>query len=361
MKAAPCLATPDALHPPPRRIAVFRALQLGDMLCAVPALRALRAAAPQAQITLVGLPGADAFVQRFHTLIDDLLPFPGRPGLPEQPVDAAAWPAFLAEARARRFDLAIQLHGTGGIVNDLVADLGARQQAGFFPPGTPPPSPGFIPWPEHLPEILRYTALMEHLGAAAPDTALSFPLTPDDMDGCDALVARHGFAPARTVIIHPGARLRSRRWGAPRFGVVARTLAEQGHDIVVTGTADEAELTRQVVQAVPGAHDLTQATSLGVLAALVARCRLVVCNDTGMSHIAAAMHTPSVVIASGSDVRRWAPLDARRHPVLWRPMPCRPCAHERCPMRGHPCASLIEADAVLAAAHAHLQTESVHA
>lgn len=360
MNSAPG-APVSLFDPPPQRIAVFRALQLGDMLCAVPALRALRAAAPQAHITLIGLPGAAGFVQRYRYLIDELLSFPGWAGLPEQPVDADAWPTFMALARARRFDLAIQLHGTGGIVNDLLATLGARHHAGFYPPGEAPPGAGFIPWPDHLPEILRYTALLEHLGAPAATTDLDFPLMSEDLAGCDALIAHHGLRPAQTVIIHPGARLRSRRWGAPRFGVVARTLAGQGWDIAITGTADEADLTRQVHDAVPQAHDLTQATSLGVLAALVARCRLVVCNDTGMSHIAAAMHTPSVVIASGSDVHRWAPLDAQRHPVLWRPMPCRPCAHERCPMRGHPCASLVEADAVLAQANIHLHAEPAHA
>ena len=82
----------------PRRIAVFRALQLGDLLCSVPALRALRTALPDAHMTLIGLPWAHAFAARYADLIDAFEAFPGARGFPEQPEDESG-PAVRRQPR----------------------------------------------------------------------------------------------------------------------------------------------------------------------------------------------------------------------------------------------------------------------
>jgi ADP-heptose:LPS heptosyltransferase len=92
--------------------------------------------------------------------------------------------------------------------------------------------------------------------------------------------------------------------------------------------------------------DLTGELTLGTLAALVERSALVVCNDTGMSHVAAAVGASSVVVSSGSDVSRWAPLDTRHNRVVWHDTPCRPCMHEVCPT-AHECANGVTIDDVL--------------
>jgi len=102
----------------------------------------------------------------------------------------------------------------------------------------------------------------------------------------------------------------------------------------------------------PALH-LAGATSLGGLAALVSHARLVVCNDTGISHLAAAMCTPSTVIASGSDTRRWAPLDHALHHVLADYPPCRPCAFRECPYE-HECARNVSVESVVSEALAQL-------
>jgi ADP-heptose:LPS heptosyltransferase len=332
------------------RIAVFRALQLGDLLCAVPALRALRHALPAAHITLIGLPWAADFARRIGYL-DDFIEFPGFPGLPEREPDLPGLPGFFAAVQARKFDLAIQMHGSGGLTNPLVARLEARRQAGFYLPGAWCPDPElFLPWPEDMPESRRLLALARRLGAPPQGEEMELPRLPEEESAFSDLRRQLPVGDRGYVCIHPGARFPSRRWGPERFARVADSLAADGLSIVLTGTAGEAGLLAAVRDAMAApAIDLAGHTSLGTLAALVAEARLVVCNDTGMSHVAAAVGTPSVVVASGSDPARWRPLDEIRHRVLWFPVDCRPCAFERCPT-GHECAAGVDAASVVAEA-----------
>jgi ADP-heptose:LPS heptosyltransferase len=346
---------PDSATPliPPasvRRIAVFRALMLGDLLCAVPTLRAVRAAYPEAEITLVGLRWAQAWVQRLRA-VDRFVAFPGYPGLAEQPPQLDALPAFLADMQARRFDLALQLHGSGGVSNPLVASFGARHTAGFFQPGQFCPEPRlFTPWPEHGHEIERCLALTDALGLPRQGEHLDLPVDPADRERLRALWP-HAFDAARPfVVVHPGSQLASRRWPVQRFAEVADALAARGLAIVVTGTAGEAALTAALQALMQhDAVDLTGRTDLWMLGALLERASLLVSNDTGLSHVATALRTPSVIVSSGADVARWAPLDAARHRVLWHDLPCRPCAHAHCPTQ-HECATAIPPERVIAAA-----------
>lgn len=326
------------------KIAILRALQLGDMLCAVPALRALHAEYPAARITLIGLPWARAFVSRFRRYLFDFVEFPGYPGLAERPFDAARLPGFFNEVKERNYDLALQLHGSGEVTNGVLTLFGARHIAGFHRRGRLCPDPErFVEWHDEEHEVTRYLRLLSRLGIAPQGSALEFPLHEEDWQAWAAFgLERDGY-----VVVHPGSQLPSRRWPPQRFAAVADALADDGLQVVLTGTQAEREVTAAVAQAMRRpALDLTGLTALGGLAALIARARLLVANDTGVSHIAAALKVPSVIVASGSDPRRWAPLDRRRHRVLFHPTPCRPCAHAVCPI-GHPCALGMGAERVI--------------
>jgi ADP-heptose:LPS heptosyltransferase len=308
-------------QPLPQRVAVLRALKLGDMLCAVPALRALRGALPEAEIVLLGLPWAQALVDRFPHYLDGYRAFPGFPGLPEQEVHAAQWPAFLAEMQAGRFDLAVQMHGSGPFVNPVTVLLGAKHAAGFYLQGDYCPDPErFLPYPDHGLEIRRLLELTTFLGCPCLGEYLEFPLRERDFQGLHRALNNRRLSTGRYVCVHVGASVPERCWPLACFVEVAQAFAGKDLQVVLTGTSLETGMTREVCKATGAAAlDLAGQTDLGALGALLAGARLLVCNDTGVSHLAAALRVPSVVIATGDNPSRWAPIDQDRHRVVCRP------------------------------------------
>lgn len=301
----------------PQRIVILRALQIGDLLCAVPAFRALRKALPEAHITLIGLPWARSFVQRFYLYLDDFIPFPGFPGLPEREPDVPHFPDFLKRVQSKQYDLAIQMQGSGYIANPLIVLLGAKHCAGFYISGQYCPDPErFFPYPEHVPEVWRHLQLLEFLGAPPQGSDLEFPLYDQDWRELEGIKAKYGIR-NDFICIHPGARSLDRRWPAERFAGVADGLAAQGLQVILTGSSEEKAITSAVAfQMQQPSINLAGVTSLGALAALVSKARLLVSNDTGVAHVASAVRTPSLVLFSASDPNRWAPQDRTLHKVL---------------------------------------------
>lgn len=310
-------ASPPALplDPEPRRIAVFRALFLGDLLCATPALRALRRRFPAAEITLIGLPWAADLVARLPSL-DHFESFPGFPGLPEVPDRPEATEAFLTRARAHGYDLTLQMHGSGRVSNGVAAALGARATLGYGAE-----SDGRLTlalhWCDDEHETRRWLRLVAALGASTDDVRPEWPRTAaEDTRAAVLLAPATGAGPL--IGFHPGAKEPARRWPPARFADLADALADRhGARVVLTGGPSERDLTATVRGAMRApALDLAGATDLGAFAAVVARLDLLVTNDTGASHLAAAAGTPSVVLFGPSRPARWAPLDRARHRVV---------------------------------------------
>ena len=299
----------------PHNIIILRALQLGDLLCTVPAFRALRAAYPAARVTLVGLPWAEEFVRRFSHYLDDFIAFPGWPGLPESEPQVAQIPGFLASIQQQQFDLAIQMQGSGGITNPLIRLFGARQEAGYYTPGQYRPNePFFFPYPEGAHEIKIFTSLLVRLGIPNQGEALEFPIAADERQAFTEFQAAHKLKPGSYACLHPGARALPRRWHPKKMAVVADGLSAAGLRVVITGSAAEQELTQAVLSHMrAGALNVVGQTSLGMLAQLLEHAALLVSNDTGVSHIAAAFGTPSVILFTTSDPNRWRPLNRKLH------------------------------------------------
>ncbi len=158
----------------------------------------------------------------------------------------------------------------------------------------------------------------------------------------------------------PGSNAPARRWPAARFASLAGVLRSEGYQVVVVGGAAEVELTARVADAAPGVRDAGGKTDLPDLAALLSLCAVVVTNDTGPMHVAAAVGTPTVTLWGPSDPDEVAPPGGRQVRVVGAAIPCRPCFKNHCPRSGvgtmlrdarDECMNLIEVETVLVSVH----------
>lgn len=316
MKATPVQTILATDHP--QSVMVFRALMLGDMICAGPAFASLRSALPEAHLTLVGLPWMRDVLKHLPGKFDSFVEFPGYPGLPEREVALKALPRFLQNLQSSQFDLAIQMHGSGGIVNPLVAAFGARHMAGYYQAGDfCPDAMRFIPYPQGVPEIWKHLMLMKHLGAVVESDELHFEVFDEDLRLLERLLDAHR-VDVPYVCVHPGTRASWRCWPVADYAAVGDALVKEGYAVVLTGSPSEQALCEEIVERMKApAVNLAGATSgIGVLAALLQRSSLLICGDTGVSHLGCAVDCRSVVIFMRSELEGWPPLDRQRHRVV---------------------------------------------
>jgi len=293
-----------------QKIAVFRALQLGDLLCAIPAVRALRASFPNAQITLIGLPWAKDLVARFGQYFDKFICFPGYPGLPEQAFDASKFEEFTEAVIAEKYDLLLQMQGNGTIVNEMLKMLQPQIFAGFNPIGdVTDDDTQLVKYPDYGHEIDRHLALMSFLGIPSQGDKLEFPLFPQDEEELE----RSGLSlEAKTyVCIHPGSRGSWRQWPPLFFAAIGNYCSSLGYTIVLTGTPGEMEIIKHVASLLDKEPVIAAGrTTLGSLGVLIKDSAAIICNCTGVSHVASALNVPAVVISMDGEPWRWAPKDS---------------------------------------------------
>jgi ADP-heptose:LPS heptosyltransferase len=268
---------------------VLRALGLGDLLVAVPALRALRRGRPDHRIVLA-TPAPLAPLAELTGAVDEVVPTAGIADLRRPPGGPV--------------DLAVNLHGAGPQSHHALDACDPAQRIGF---AAGPRWPG----PTHAETLARHPherelwcALLER--HAVPADPSDLRLTP----------------PARAdpaVVVHPGAGFGAKCWPVERFAAVAAAL-DGPVPVVVTGSAGERERAERVAGAagLPTGRVLAGRTPLPELCALVAGADLVVCGDTGVAHLASAFGTPSVVLFGPAGPQRWGPPPGP-HRVLERP------------------------------------------
>ena len=349
------------------KIAILRCGGLGDFLVTTPALRALRAAVPNATIVVLTTPYLEPLARRYPAVSDVAL-VPPYPGLVDGPVDGAAIEAFFARVQEERFDLALQWHGGGASSNPFVRRLGAHLTAGFRAADAPPLD-YWLPYDERQHEVLRYLDLLALLGGQAQGTALELPLLASDFEALARLEAALDLGQwqaGRLVGINLGANMATRRWAPEAFAAAVNHLSAEADlpGVVVIAPADQADQAERFIAALDRptrATNLAGRTSLGALIALISRLRLFLTHDTGPAHMANALGIPSVVVFGSSHPLNWAPLHRtwQRAVADWS-APCRYLDDDGCDADSYsPCLRGVSVEAVVAEARQLLHLEAL--
>lgn len=342
-----------------RRILLLRLERIGDLLMTLGGIADIRAAAPDAHITLV-VGGWNSELARTIASVNEIET--ASASWLARGADAKGLPALLRQARGwrrRRFDLAINFEPDIRS-NAMLALSGARWTAGYRSGGGGPLLDVALDYrpTDHTADNARRlvaTVLERDAGHSAPP-----PLALPDAARRRA-AAMTATARAPLVAMHvPGGRL-VKQWDPERFAAVARTLVQRhGATIVLTGSAEDRDLVTGVRQQLPheAVIDASSGLDLVTVAALLERCELIVTGDTGPMHLAAAVGTPIVAIFGPSDPARYGPRGPLDR-VVRIDLPCAPCNRirlppARCTGRIPDCLALLPAERVVDAATAIL-------
>ena len=351
------------------RILVIRPDHIGDVLLITPALRLLREAFPESEITVLVGPWSEAVLAN-SPHVDRVLTcrFPGfdrsqrRQGM-------RAYQQLRQDAerlRGEGYQLALNLREDFWWGAALAAFAGIPYVWGFDVPECAP----FLTHSQPLQDDehqaasnLRLAQAVAALGVEVEndDTQLQFDFTPDDEQRAEMLLRNAGLPDAAALIaIHPGSGAPVKNWAAAGWHAVGSVLAHDPdvHFLVTAGPAERA-LAEEVAAGLPRDRSVViDQASLGELAALYARCALVLGPDSGPLHLAVAVGTPSVTLYGASDPVCFGPWgSAERHRTVASSIPCRHCGYLFLPAAAlphHPCMQYIEPEAVTTVAQALL-------
>jgi ADP-heptose:LPS heptosyltransferase len=320
MLSQPTVAIELEVH----KIAVLRANALGDFIFALPAIDALRAAYPQAEIALLARRWHQTFLAHRPGSIDRVVVIPD--GGIGQESDTSQDPLeleqFFAAMSREQFDMAIQMHGGGRNSNPFVQRLEARLTVGLRSPDAIALDRS-MPYIYYQPEILRYLELVSLVGATPVTLEPRLMVTNTDLLEAQKAIPLLTTNSSETpiVVLHPGASDSRRWWPTDKFAAVGDALATAGAYVAVTGTPSEHELVEAVVNQMHAkAHNLCGQLSINGLAGLLSQSRVIVSNDSGPLHLAAAVGTATVGIYWCGNLITAGPLSRTRHrpAVSWR-------------------------------------------
>ncbi|MFT3859534.1 MAG: glycosyltransferase family 9 protein [Aquabacterium sp.] len=341
-----------------RHILFIRLDNLGDVLMCTPAMQAVRDAHPHARLTLLTSPSGARLAPHLD-MLDEVwvhrAAWVRPPGAPD--VDDEM--TLIERLRSAHVDVAVVFTTctqSALPVALLCRMAGIACRVAFSRENPYALLSAWIPEEDTIAagmrhEVLRQLALVAQLGVPVPaNPGLRLKVRDADRIEARAVLAQAGLAAGRRyVLLHPGATAASRRYRPHDFGVALSALMQAGWSAVICGSEDDREAAAQVRAAVKEpVIDVVGALSLGGLAALIEDSALLMANNSGPAHMAAAVGTPLVCLYALTNPQH-TPWQVPSR-VLFQDVPCRHCLRSTCPQGHHACLRGVAPEAVVEAA-----------
>lgn len=325
-----------------KKILVLRYDRIGDMVLSTGAFKALRQKFPAAFITVLASERNKELIEN-DPHIDEILVYRGRH-------------AFLKELKPRRIDLGIDLFHTYELGSALLAYLcRIRYRLGFEIWGRQvffnirgPDMSGNYTMGQHT---LR---LLSCLGIDTKDCSPKLYLLDEEMEWAKGFLSSLKISSKDLKIaIHPGGFYPSQRWPADRFAGAGKKIIEKfGINIILLGDKSEEGLLKEIKQKInTDKVSILCELSLRQIISVLNECNLLICNNSGILHIACALNVPTVSTMGPTDPALWWP-QGENHIVLKKELACRPCNRAICGK--HTCLDLITVEDVLGAVEIQL-------
>lgn len=340
----------------PHNILIIKLSSLGDVVHALPALRALRLKFPSARISWMVNRGLEGILEGNPDLDEIILFDRKRWGRWHDRRALGELKTFVTALRARQFDLVIDLQGL--LRSGLLAVLSNAPVRVGFSNGrelSPLSYTHKIAVPDDdIHAVDRYLLATSFLGAEVGEAV--FPIAVSDADEAWAKQQVGHIPPDQPlVLVNPSARWITKQWPLERFADVCRRLAGESVSVALIGGAEDVERCRRLQELVGmSLPDLSGKTTLKQLAALMRHASLLLTNDSGPMHMAVAMGLPVVAIFGPTNPSRTGPYPASAglDRVLRKDISCAPCYRKKC--RTLICMDSLSADEVVGAVRENL-------
>ena len=314
---------------------------LGDAVLTLPAIRQLKRFFPWASLTILAV---ERVAPVFHNVpeVDHILPY-----LPKPPATSFQdWWAWLSGLRRQKFDLTVIFPNS--LESALVAWLlGAPHRVGYNTEARSLLLTQVVRGPEKmagLHHVYRHEGILQAFGTVSSDGFPELFLTPEESKSAVHLLQANGWQPGQKIIgLSPGAAYGpAKQWFPERFAAVADQLQEEfAAFVVLLGAGGDEEPARQIVAArrFPTLN-LVGRTNLRTALAVIHELDLLITNDSGLMHAAAALWTPLVALFGSTDPLSTGPFTPLAS-VLHEPLACSPCRQRQCPEKHYQCLKLI--------------------